>query len=374
MKAIHYEKIFEKLVQMSEIFFSAGPQHPGTGHFRMKVRLSGDIVLEIIPDPGYVHRGTEKLCESKDYVQNIPLVERVCLPDVSPAALGFVLAIEKLLKIDPPQTAQYIRVIYAEMNRIMSHLYWLAIYGIFLGHSTMFMWPFGDRELFIELAEEISGARMTYSDILPGGVRNTLPEKFVARLNKAINRFLHRLPDYERIFFKNPIFKQRSKETGILSRNDAIRLGATGPVLRASGVNYDIRKINPYAAYADLDFEPAVFDEGDCYSRAMVRLEEMRTSCSILKQAVDHIPSREVQIKVPTRVPSGYSYARVEAARGELGYYVQSDGSNKPNRVKISTPSFRNLSILGFLIRNCVLADVPTIYWSLDYWAPDSDR
>ncbi len=359
---------------MSEIFFSAGPQHPGTGHFRMKVRLSGDIVLEIIPDPGYVHRGTEKLCESKDFVQNIPLVERVCLPDTSAASLGFVLAIEKLLNITPPPSAQYIRVIFAEMNRIMSHLYWIAIYGIFLGHSTMFMWPFGDRELFIQLAEEISGARMTYSDILSGGVRHSLPEKFSSRLNKIIHNFLKRLQDYERIFFKNPIFKQRTKEIGILNRNDAIQLGATGPVLRASGANYDIRKIEPYAAYPDLDFEPAVFDEGDCYSRAMVRLEEMRTSCLLLKQAVDNLPSGEIQVKVPTRVPSGYSYARVEAARGELGYYVQGDGSNKPSRVKISTPSFRNLPILPFLLRNCALADVPTIYWSLDYWAPDSDR
>ncbi|MFX1341809.1 MAG: NADH-quinone oxidoreductase subunit D [Promethearchaeota archaeon] len=359
---------------MSEIEYSMGPQHSGTGHLRMKVRLSGDRVIQALPDPGYVHRGAEKLCEANEFFWNIPLLERVCLPDTTPAAWGYVLALEKLMGVEPTEPARYMRALFAEINRIVSHLYWLAIYGIFLGHSTMFMWPFADREPFMELAEAISGSRLTYTDIYPTGVRNPLPNNFGPRMAKVIKHFRSRLVDYERIFFQTAIFKQRTKGIGVLTKEDAVRLGATGPVLRGSGVNYDIRKIDPYGPYPKLDFEPVVLDEGDSYSRAMVRLEEMRVSTSLIEQILDQMPFGEVRLKTPKKVPAGVAYSRVESARGELGYLVASKGEKQPSRVKVSTPCFRHIPTLVHLLQDCELADIPSIYWSLDYWPPNADR
>ncbi len=340
----------------------------------MKIRLSGDKVIQATPDPGYVHRGAEKLCENNEFLWNIPLLERVCLPDTTPAAWGYVLAIERLMGLEATKPAKYIRGLFAEINRIVSHLYWLAIYGIFLGHSTMFMWPFADREPFIELAEAISGSRLTYTDIYPTGVRNPLPLQFVPKMKKAIKHFRSRLIDYERIFFDTAIFKQRTKKIGVLTKEEAIRLGATGPVLRGSGVNYDIRKIDPYGPYADLDFEPVVFDDGDSYARAMVRLGEMRVSAALIEQILEQMPAGEVLLKTPKKVPAGMSYSRVESARGELGYLVVSNGEKTLCRVKVSTPCFRHLPVLSYLLQNCELADIPSIYWSLDYWPPNADR
>ncbi|MFX1564295.1 MAG: NADH-quinone oxidoreductase subunit D, partial [Promethearchaeota archaeon] len=241
-------------------------------------------------------------------------------------------------------------------------------------HSTMFMWPFADREQFIDLAEAITGARLTYSEIMPGGVRHPLPDNFVPRLHKAIKNFKTRLVDYERIFFQTTIFKQRTCEIGVLTKSEAIRLSATGPVLRGSGITYDIRKTDPYGAYSELEFEPAVYDEGDSFARSMVRLEEMRTSCTIMEQVVEKLPKGDIKIKVPKKVPAGESYARVESARGELGYFIISNGEKYLERVKISTPCFRHLPVLTFLLRDCELADIPSIYWSLDYWPPNADR
>ncbi|MFX1510326.1 MAG: NADH-quinone oxidoreductase subunit D [Promethearchaeota archaeon] len=359
---------------MNEIEYSMGPQHAGTGHMRLKIHLSGDHVIQALPDPGYVHRGAEKLCETKEFLWNIPLLERVCLPDTTSAAWGYVLALERLLGVEPTESARYMRALFAEMNRIVSHLYWLAIFGIFLGHSTMFMWPFADREPFIELAEAISGARLTYTDIYPTGVRHGLPDNFVPRMMKVTKNFRSRLVDYERIFFTTDIFKQRTKEVGVLTKEEAIRLGTTGPVLRGSGVNYDLRKIDPYGPYSKLDFKTAVMDGGDSYSRAMVRLEEMRTSTSLIEQILEKMPSGEVGLRTPKKVPAGTAYTRVESARGELGYLVVSNGEKQPSRVKISTPCFRHLPALEFLLKDIDLADVPTIYWSLDYWPPNADR
>ena len=359
---------------MTEIEYSMGPQHSGTGHMRMKVRLSGDRVIQALPDPGYVHRGAEKLCESKEFFWNIPLLERVCLPDTTPAAWGYVLAVERLMGLEPTEPARYMRGLFAEINRIVSHLYWLAIFGIFLGHSTMFMWPFADREPFMELAEAISGSRLTYTDIYPTGVRHSLPENFVPQMKKVTKHFRSRLVDYERIFFNTAIFKQRTKEIGVLSKEDAIRLGTTGPVLRGSGVNYDIRRIDPYGPYPQLDFEHVVLDEGDSDSRAMVRLEEMRVSAFLIEQILDQIPQGEVRLKTPKKVPAGVAYTRVESARGELGYLVVSNGEKNPSRVKVSTPCFRHLPALEFLLQDIDLADIPSIYWSLDYWPPNADR
>ncbi len=358
---------------MSSIKFSVGPQHSGIGHFRMKITLQGDTIIEAEPDPGFVHRGAEKISETREYLQNVPMIERQCLADVSSVTLAYAMAIEELADVEVPPRAQFIRIIMCELSRIMSHLYWLSIMGIFLGHSTMFMWSFGNRDIFIDLAERITGSRVSYTYIIPGGVRYDLPDGIKDRTMETLDYFQGRLKEHDAIFLSNPIFKRRTKGVGVLNRADAIRMGVTGPTLRASGVRGDIRKDEPYSSYDKLDFEIPIFTEGDSYARALVRFKEMEISSSIIRKAFENLPEGDFKVKVRKKVPEGEAFSRVEAARGELACYIISDGSAKPYRLKMSTPSFRNLP--GFsLLKDSMLGDMPTIYMSLDYWPPDADR
>ena len=361
---------------MSELELSIGPQHPGSGHFRLIVYVDGDTITRAIPDPGYVHRGVEKQAEYREYLQSIPLLERPVISDSNGSVYGYVLAVEKLAGIEVPERGQYIRVLMAEMNRMMSHLYWLAIYGIFLGHSTMFMWPFGDREVMIDLAQKVMGSRLTYSFFVPGGVRNDLPDGFKENTLRAIEFIENRLPEYEAIFLGNPLFGQRARDVGVLSREDAIRLGVVGPTLRGSGIDADARKDEPYDVYDRLAFDVPVFKEGDSYSRSMVRIQEIRQSARIIRQVLDTIPKGPFRAKGSSilKPPRGTVYSRVEAARGTFSYFITSEGAKTPYRLKISSPSFRNLPAFGFLMKNAHLADMPTIYWSLDYWPLEADR
>jgi len=361
---------------MSELELSIGPQHPGSGHFRLIVHVDGDIIVRATPDPGYVHRGIEKQAEYREYLQNIPLLERPVISDSNGSVYGYVLAVEKLAGVEIPQRAQYIRVMMAELNRIMSHLYWLAIYGIFLGHSTMFMWPFGDREVLIDLAQRVMGTRLTYSFFVPGGVRTDLPDGFKDDALRAITFLESRLPEYDAIFINNPLFTQRTKGVGVLRSEDAIRLGVVGPTLRGSGINADVRKDEPYDAYDQMDFDIPSFQEGDCYSRSLVRIEEIKQSTRIIRQILEAIPSGPFRAKQPAllKPPKGSVYSRVEAARGTYAYFITSKGAKAPYRLKISSPSFRNLPAFPFLMKGSHLADMPTIYWSLDYWPLEADR
>lgn len=361
---------------MSELELSIGPQHPGSGHFRLIMRVDGDTIVKATPDPGYVHRGIEKQAEYREYLQNIPLLERPVISDSNGSVYGYVLAVERLAGVKIPQRAQYIRMMMAELNRMMSHLYWLAIYGIFLGHSTMFMWPFGDREVLIDLAQRVMGTRLTYSFFVPGGVRNDLPDGFKDDALRAITFLESRLPEYDSIFINNPLFAQRTKGVGVLRSEDATRLGVVGPTLRGSGINADVRKDEPYDAYDQMDFEIPSFQEGDCYSRSLVRIEEIKQSIRIIRQLLDTIPSGAFRAKQSSllRPPAGSVYSRVEAARGTYAYFITSIGTKTPYRVKISSPSFRNLPAFPFLMKGSHLADMPTIYWSLDYWPLEADR
>jgi NADH-quinone oxidoreductase subunit D len=353
-----------------------GPQHPGSGHFRLIIDLDGDRIARGRPDPGYVHRGIEKQAEVRDYVQSIPLLERPVISDSNGIIYPYVLATEKLLGLSVPERALYIRVIAAELNRIMSHLYWLAIYGIFLGHSTMFMWPFGDREVVIDLAQRAMGTRLTYSFFVPGGVRNDLPDGFGEDAERAFVYLEKRLGEYDSIFFSNPIFTKRSRGVGVLSGSDACRLGVVGPTLRGSGIDSDTRKDEPYDVYDRMQFDVPSFREGDCYSRALVRFNEITQSMRIVRQALKEIPSGPCRVKLPSviRPEPGEVYVRTEAARGAVGYYIRSEGGRTPYRLKISSPSFRNLPAFEFLLHGAYLADMPTIYWSLDYWPLEADR
>jgi NADH-quinone oxidoreductase subunit D len=359
----------------STLDVSVGPQHPGSGHVRLLIRVDGDYIVSVDPDIGYVHRGCEKIAEYRTAVSNIPHLERPCIIDAIHLNWGYVLPIEELQGVVVPPRGQYISTIAAEMNRIMSHLYWLAINaGVFSGHTTIFMYAFGDRDLFIELAEMLTGARLTYSFLPPGGPRRDLPAEFQKRLTQLLDYFERRLVEYDRIFFSNPLVIARAKGIGVLKREEAIRLGAAGPVLRGSGVKYDVRKVEPYGAYPDLEFDIPTFEEGDSYSRFMVRFEEMKQSIRIIRQALEKIPKGPIARKAPLIIPEGEAIGRVESSRGEITYLVMGDNSDKPSRVKIMNGSFRNLITMPYLLRNVHIADMPIIYGSIDYWPVEADR
>ena len=356
---------------------SVGPQHPGSGHFRFTIKLDGDYIVFCDPDPGYVHRGEEKMSEYRNFIQNIPHLERPVIHDSTNITYSYSLAVEELCSIEVPRRGQFIRAIASELNRQVYTLYWLAIYGIFLGHSTMFMWPTGDRELFIDLLEALTGARVTHAFNIPGGVRNDMPEGFKDRCLRQVAYFEKRLAEYEDIFYNNPLFRQRTEGVGILTKEDAIKLGVTGSVLRASGIPFDVRKAEPYDIYDEIDFKIQYMKSGDSYARSMVPFLDMKESCNIIRELLDKMPkSGEVRAKLQPnpKGPAGESYKRVESGRGALGYYIVSDGTPKPYRVKLSVGSFRNMLALPFLLIGSKLADMPSIYWSLNYWPVEADR
>jgi NADH-quinone oxidoreductase subunit D len=356
---------------------SVGPQHPGSGHFRFTIKVDGDYIVFCDPDPGYVHRGEEKMSEYRNFIQNIPHLERPIIHDSTNITYSYSLAVEELANIQVPLRGQYIRALTSELNRQVYTLYWLAIYGIFLGHSTMFMWPMGDRELFIDLLEALTGARVTHAFNIPGGVRNDIPEGFKDRCLRQVAYFEKRLVEYEDIFYNNPLFRQRTEGVGILTKEDAVKLGVTGSVLRASGIPFDVRKAEPYDIYSEIDFKVQYMKTGDSYARSMVPFLDMKESCNIIRELLDKMPkSGEVRTKLQPnpKGPPGESYKRVESGRGALGYYIVSDGTPKPYRVKISVGSFRNLLALPFLLIGSKLADMPSIYWSLNYWPVEADR
>ncbi len=363
-------------VEDDKLVVSIGPQHPGAGHFRFTITVEGDTIVDVAPDPGYVHRGAEKQTEYRSYLQSIPMLERSSLTDVTNIIGPYSMAAEELMGIQIPPRAQYLRMIMSENQRILSHLYWLGIQGIFLGHSTMFMWPLGDRDLFIDLGQMIGGARITYSYWIPGGVRNDMPEDFKPRALKVFEYFEKRLIDYERMFFQHPLFLKRAQGVGVLRREDAIGLGVVGPVLRASDVRSYTRIDEPYCFYSDIDFEVPSFKNCDTYARCMVHLVELRQSMRIMRQCLEKIPRGPVRVKLSPqqRTLPGEAYSRVEAARGAMSFHIISDGSTKPYRVKISVPSFRNLIVLRKLLIGSHVADMPAIYWSLDYWPVEADK
>jgi NADH-quinone oxidoreductase subunit D len=367
------QKVDEKIMTLN-----VGPQHPGSGHMRLIIQIDGDYIVACDPDPGYVHRGEEKMAEYRNYITNIPHLERPVIHDSCNILYPYVLGVEELLGIEVPERAKYLRVIGAEINRCIYIMYWLAIYGIFLGHSTMFMWPTGDRELLIDLMEKMTGARVTHSHFVPGGVRNDLPANFEDVCLRQVNYFEKRIKEYAAVFYDNPILISRTKDTGVLSRQDAIRLGTTGSVLRASGVDFDVRKKEPYDVYDELDFESIVMKEGDSYARSKVPWLDMMESCRIIRQALEKIPkSGSVRVKLkPNPKGKGFDtvYKRVESGRGSLGCYIVSDAKPEPYRLKLSVPSFRNLIALPYLLKGEKLGNMPSVYWSLNYWPVEADR
>ena len=356
---------------------NVGPQHPGSGHMRIIVKIDGDYIVNADPDPGYVHRGEEKMAESRNYITNIPHLERPVIHDSCNILYPYVLGVEELVGIEVPERAKYVRVIAAELNRCIYIQYWLAIYGIFLGHSTMFMWPAGDRELLIDLMEKITGARVTHAYFIPGGVRNDVPANFEDVCLRQVNYFEKRIKEYADIFYDNPILKARTEDTGVLSKEDAIRLGTTGSVLRASGVDYDLRIKEPYDVYDELDVHTNVLKSGDSYARSKIPWLDMLESCNIIRQALEKIPksgSIRTKLKPNPKGQVGEVYRRVESGRGSAGCHIISDGKVEPYRLKLSVSSFRNLIALPYLLKGEKLGNMPAVYWSLNYWPVEADR
>jgi len=375
------KKLGLQIVKESEedrlMTLSVGPQHPGSGHFRFIIKVDGDYIVYCDPDPGYVHRGEEKMCEYRNVIQNIPHLERPVIHDSNNITYSYSLAVEELVGIEVPRRVQYIRALASELNRQVYTLYWLAIYGIFLGHSTMFMWPTGDRELLIDLLEALTGARVTHAYNIPGGVRNDMPDGFKDKCLRQVRYLQKRFKEYEDIFYNMPLLRQRTEGVAVLSKEDAIKLGVTGSVLRASGIPYDIRKAEPYDIYNELDFKVQYMKTGDCFARSYVPFLDMKESCHIIEQLLDKMPqSGEVRAKLQPnpKGPPGEAYRRGGVRRGAPGYYVVSDGTPKPYRVKISVGSFRNMLALPYLLVGQKMGDMPSTYWSLNYWPVEADR
>lgn len=375
---------------------NVGPQHPGSGHMRIYVKLNGDIIEDVDLDVGYVHRSVEKLSEVRNYMHLIPLIERPAILDSIHMNLGYIMAVEKILNVDVPERAQYLRTLVAEVNRIASHLYGMGILAIFLGHSTGFMWGFGDREVWVEILQAITGARVTNSYIIPGGVRRDLTPAIKEMIEKAIVYQRKKIQDWYKILVNNPNIRARLENVGVMSKENAIKWGAVGPNLRASGVYYDVRKIEPYGAYDKVDFEIPMYKEGDAYARTLVRFEEMEQSMRILEQVIKQIPDGNIlsdrffkqippvrlkkwwegqrRVVFPGyyasfRPPKGEAISRVEAGRGELAYYIISDGSPKPYRLRMITPSYRLIYVFKELCKGARYADLVAIYGSLDYFS-----
>ncbi len=355
-----------------------GPVHPSThGVFRLRTTLDGEVIMDIEPVFGYLHRGIEKLAEGRNYKQNIPLTDRLDYVASMSNNLPYVIAVEKLADIEVPERAEYIRVIMAEMQRIASHLLAVGSLANDLGtFFTPFQYMFREREKIVDLLEMVCGQRLLYNYMRFGGVSHDLPDEFMPALSKFVATMPGFIDEYDQLLAENEILLARLKGVGILPEELAINISASGPVLRASGVKWDIRKADPYSVYDRFKFDIPTGSIGDCYDRYRIRIQEMRQSVRILKQAIEQLPSGEVLTKVSPRIkpPIGEAYAHIEAPKGELGFYLVSDNSEKPYRLHIRAPSLINLTALRQMITGWKLADAIVIFGSIDICLGEVDR
>jgi NADH-quinone oxidoreductase subunit D len=379
-----------------------GPQHPAThGVLRIVLELDGEVIVKATPHLGQLHRGIEKLAESKTYHQSIPFTDRLDYTNAMGNNLAYVLAVEKLLGIEVPKRAQYIRVMMAELQRIAAHLIWLGSHALDIGAMSLFFYNFRERERILRFFEEIAGGRLTPTYLRIGGLSKDLPDGIEEKIKAFVQIFPDRIKEYETLLTKNIIWLKRTKGVGIISKEDAINWGVTGPTLRGSGVKYDVRKAFPYSSYDEFDFEIPIGSVGDVYDRYIVRLREMEWSNAIVEQVLERLPkgpiiANDPRITLPPKddvakdiaslirqfkivsegfqPPVGEVYASVEASKGELGFYIVSDGSKHPFRFRIRTPSFANLSALPVMIEGGLIADVIATIGSLDIVLGEVDR
>ncbi|MBI1334443.1 MAG: NADH dehydrogenase (quinone) subunit D [Armatimonadetes bacterium] len=395
------ETIFERVGENTMIV-NMGPQHPSThGVLRVITELDGENIVQCKCVIGYLHTGMEKEAEYQQYNKCVVMTDRMDYLNANGNNLAHALAVEKLLQCDIPKRAQYLRVILAELSRVASHLVWLGTHALDLGAMTPFFYAFQQRELILDMFEMFSGVRMMPSWIVPGGLRGDMPAEFESRLRTFLKGFGKELETLEGLLSENPIFKERTFDVGILSAEDALNLGCSGPILRASGVAWDLRKDMPYSSYDDFDFGVPVGKTGDVYDRYLVRVMEMKESCRIIQQAIDGLPegafrTSDRKISPPPReeldtsmeslihhfklYTEGYrpavgeAYAAVEGSKGELGFYVVSDGTNRPYRWHERPSSFMNLKSLEVLAVGRMIADLIAIIGSIDIVLGEIDR
>ncbi len=366
-----------KNVEEEEYHINMGPQHPSThGVLRLVVSLQGEIVKNLKPHCGYIHRGIEKMCEKDTYPQIIHLTDRMDYLSAHINNHAVCLLVENALEVEVPERVKYIRTIIDELNRIASHQLWWCSFGMDLGGLTCYFYGLRDREKILDIFEESFGSRLLHSYYTPGGLMMDIHPNFQQRVKDFIKYFRKKIKDYDKILSGNIIMHERTRGVGVLSKEDAISYGVTGPSGRASGFSCDVRKHHPYGVYEKADFKEILGTAGDTLTRYNMRMLEMRESMKIIEQLIDNIPAGDyiAKMKAVLKLPAGEYYQRVEAARGELGVYVVSDGNKSPYRMKFRSPNFSNLSALDHMSRGCKIADLVAIGGSLDYVIPDIDR
>lgn len=396
----------EKLRQLEtrELTINMGPQHPAThGVLRLVLDLDGERVVKCTPHVGYLHRGTEKLAESKTYLSALPLTDRLDYISSMANNVGYCVAVERLFGIEPPERAKYIRTMMAEMTRISSHIIWLGTHALDIGAMTVFLYSFREREWILDLFEMVCGARLTVSYPRIGGVRNDVTQEFLDSLYRFTEEFPKRIEEYETLIDQNRIWLKRTKGIGVISADEAINWGLTGPMIRGSGVPYDVRKFAPYDAYDKVEFDVPTGKNGDVYDRYRVRMEELRQSNRIIKQCIEKIPKGPIMspdapkftlppkdnilrnmesmihhfvliTKGPLSAPEGEIYSATEVPKGELGFYFVSDGTGKPYRMRLRSPSFVHASVLPRLCEGHLIADVIANIGTIDIVLGECDR
>jgi NADH-quinone oxidoreductase subunit D len=394
--------VSERALTGETVLLNMGPQHPSThGVLRLLLELDGETVINCIPDVGFLHTGIEKNMEAKTYTKAAVMSDRLDYMNTMGNNLAYVMAIEKLVDLDVPPRAQAIRVILTELQRIASHLVWLGTSGLDLAAMSMFLYCFREREAILDIAELCSGQRMMTTFFRPGGLWRDVPVEFESAVRDFIRIFPKRVDEYENLLTRNPLFLDRVLGTGKLSGADALQYGVTGPNLRASGVDWDLRKARPYSGYEQYEFKVPVKKEGDVYARYLVRVQEMRESLKIVEQALNKLPMgpvrsgnrkfvppprSEIGVNMEALIhhfklwtegfpaPKASIYSAVESPRGELGVYLEGDGGPKPYRVHWRTPSFDNLAALPIMSKGCLVADLVAIIGSIDIVLGDIDR
>ncbi len=394
--------VSDRALEGDTMLLNMGPQHPSThGVLRLLLELDGEIVVNCVPDVGYLHTGVEKNMEVKTYTQAEVMSDRLDYLNTIGNNLAYCLAVEKLVDLDVPPRAQVIRVILAELQRIASHLVWLGTHALDLAAMTVFLYCFREREIILDIMEMVSGQRMMTTYLRPGGLWRDIPAGFEDAVRQFLKIFPARIDQYERLLTKNPLFVDRTKNIGVISGEEAVRWGLTGGTLRGSGIPHDLRKAAPYSGYEQYDFDVPTRPEGDVYARYLVRMEELRQSLRIIEQALNKLPSgpvrssnrkfvppprSEIGVNMEALIhhfklwtegfpaPKGSVYVAVESPRGELGVYLEGDGGPKPYRVHWRTPSFTNMQILPKLSEGHMVADLVAIIGSIDIVLGDTDR
>lgn len=388
--------------RIEEMLLNMGPQHPAThGVLRVVLELEGEIIVKATPHLGYLHRGVEKLSENATYTQIIPLTDRLDYVCSMTNNFAFVRAVEKLLQVKIPERAEYIRTLVAEMMRISGHLFWLGTQALDIGAMTVFFYTFREREALLDLFELLCGARLTMSYYRIGGVDRDLTPEIADRLYQFLEAFPKKVDEYNTLLETNRIWISRTKGIAVISAKDAVNFGLTGPVLRGSGVNYDVRKAEPYGVYDKVEWDVPLGKNGDTYDRYWIRIEEMRQSARIIKQCLDRLPAGPYLADLPmitypprdkimsdmeslihhfmiaTRgfdVPAGEVYCGTEVPKGELGFYIVSQGGNKPYRFRIRPPSFIHMGAFDYMARGYMIADIVTIFGTYDIVMGECDR